>query len=114
MNRLHIRHATPADAASIAKIHIQSWQETYADIFSQTFLDSLQVQERQKHWFQTISNNEEQVFVAEKDGAIVGFSSLAMRQTPKKIVLILLHYTCCKLFKSKELVDSYLTLSEIK
>lgn len=84
MNRLHIRHATPADAASIAKIHIQSWQETYADIFSQTFLDSLQVQERQKHWFQTISNKEELVFMAEKDGAIVGFSSLAMRQTPKK------------------------------
>lgn len=49
LNRLHIRHATPTDAASITKIHIQSWQETYADIFLQTFLDSLQVQERQKH-----------------------------------------------------------------
>ncbi|MFD2729837.1 hypothetical protein [Enterococcus camelliae] len=114
MNRLHIRHATPADAASIAKIHIQSWQETYADIFSQTFLDSLQVQERQKHWFQTISNNEEQYLWPKRTQPLLVFHHWQCVKRPKRTVLILLHYTYCKLFKSNELVDSYLTLSEIK
>lgn len=71
---MKIRKATQQDAPGIAKVHVDSWRTTYQNIVPDTFLDSLNYEDRTKRWEQNV--NQSSVFVAETDdGKIVGFST---------------------------------------
>jgi len=72
---INIRTATPSDAAQIAFVHIDSWRTTYRNIVSEDFLDSLNVQTRTNYWHSVLTTKSENVFVAERDGKIVGFAT---------------------------------------
>lgn len=50
MASVSIREATLQDAADIARVHIMAWQETYRGIAPQTYLDSLDINERIESW----------------------------------------------------------------
>lgn len=81
---MHIRRATEKDALGIDKVHIQSWKETYADIVSQEYLDSLKVENRLKLWETSLSENPNAapVFVAVNSSEeIIGFGSFGEERT---------------------------------
>jgi L-amino acid N-acyltransferase YncA len=73
-----IRKACPEDARGIARVHVQSWRETYQGIVDHVYLDSLDVIHRTRRWKEMLKKPKEQswTFVAEdSDGKIVGFTS---------------------------------------
>lgn len=69
-----IRKADLRDTQEIAKVHVESWKTTYADIVPDEYLQNLTYESREQIWINSIPNGG--VFVAEnKEGNIVGFSS---------------------------------------
>ncbi|MFJ7747098.1 GNAT family N-acetyltransferase [Peribacillus sp. NPDC097295] len=69
-----IRKATLNDAKGIAKVHVDSWKTTYANIMPVEYLNQLSYEERERLWEKNMTNSD--VFVAENaEGKIVGFSS---------------------------------------
>ena len=69
-----IRVATNADIADLARVHVQSWRETYAGIVPQKYLDDLSLESREQQWQRTLEFGNA-VFVAEVADQIVGFVS---------------------------------------
>lgn len=75
-----IRPATPEDAPGIAKVHTQSWAETYRGLMPDDFLDRMTSNaaraRRETTWVQTITQQRERVYAAEWNGEIVAFASV--------------------------------------
>lgn len=73
-----IRPATPADAERIAAVHIASWREAYRGVVPDDHLAALDEAARAQTWRDTLTGLErnQDVWVAEDEGAIVGFSYL--------------------------------------
>jgi L-amino acid N-acyltransferase YncA len=71
-----IRLATPDDADAIARIHVASWQHTYADVLPASFLDHLSATDDARRWRRIILEQRQLfVYVAERPaGTIVGFA----------------------------------------
>jgi len=67
-----IRRAEPEDAAGIAHVQVQSWRSTYAGIVPDGFLAQMSENEQTARWKLLQAGNE--VFVAERDGHVVGFA----------------------------------------
>jgi L-amino acid N-acyltransferase YncA len=81
-----IRKATKEDANGIAKVHVESWRETYAGIISQDYLDSLKAEVRLPLWKKSLSEtlDTSPVFVAVNDeNKVVGFASFGKERTGK-------------------------------
>ncbi|MBT2606531.1 GNAT family N-acetyltransferase [Bacillus sp. ISL-53] len=71
---MRIRKAVLTDAKGIAKVHVDSWKTTYANIIPDEYLNNLVYEGREQLWKGNIPNSD--VFVAEnEEGKIVGFSS---------------------------------------
>lgn len=70
---INIRQATLEDAASIAQVHVQAWQESYQGILDQTILDTLSVEQRLVGRLKFFSESSKGQFVASLGEAIVGF-----------------------------------------
>ncbi len=69
-----IRKAILSDTKGIAKVHVESWKTTYANIVPNEYLNNLTYESREQIWINSISNGG--VYVAENnEGEIVGFSS---------------------------------------
>jgi len=43
-----IRKALPVNAEAVAKVHVQSWQETYRGIMEDEYLDKLSIKSAKK------------------------------------------------------------------
>jgi len=75
-----IRPAVPSDAASIATVHIQSWQAAYRGQLPDRYLDELdrEFPRRTEFWRTHISTPPEntEIWVAEDPTRIVGFLAL--------------------------------------
>jgi L-amino acid N-acyltransferase YncA len=67
-----IRVATVQDAGAIARVHVESWQTTYAGIVPEDYLANLDVVQREASWREWLTFDVD-VFVAEVDGEVVGF-----------------------------------------
>ena len=71
---MRIRKAVLTDAKGIAKVHVDSWKTTYANIIPDKYLNNLNYEGREQLWKGNIPNSD--VFIAEnEEGKIVGFSS---------------------------------------
>ena len=73
-----IRRGRPADAAGIARVHVDSWRTSYQGIVPADFLAGLSYERRQRRWDETLTRTDrgEVVYVAEDEsGQIVGFAS---------------------------------------
>jgi GNAT superfamily N-acetyltransferase len=64
-----------ADAEEIARVHVQCWQESYADILPAEFLKKLSAEARIAQWRRTISDPDVFMRVARDASGIVGFVS---------------------------------------
>ncbi len=74
--KVSIRLAQPSDSKAIAKVHVQSWQETYEGIIPADYLANLSVEQRESMWTEILSSpNPDHVFVAMVDDEVVGFIS---------------------------------------
>jgi GNAT superfamily N-acetyltransferase len=62
-----IRPGTPADAEAVARVHVETWQATYAHVLPQDQLRNLSVENRAE------MHRRSPPLVAEVDGAVVGF-----------------------------------------
>lgn len=83
---MHIRRAEVGDAPGIARVHIESWKETYTGIISQEYLDSLKIEDRLGLWEKSLSQTStlSPVFVAlNEENKIVGFASYGKKRTEK-------------------------------
>ena len=69
-----IRRATWDDAGAIAHVHVESWRTTYAGIVPGSYLESLDEAQRATHWLELLKS-EYDIFVAERDGLLVGFAA---------------------------------------
>ncbi len=80
-----IRPATPADTPNVARVHVDSWPETYRGIVPDEFLDRLSYQRREQMWRGGLENPDWQgtMFVADDpaDG-VVGFAAGGPPQEP--------------------------------
>jgi ribosomal protein S18 acetylase RimI-like enzyme len=70
-----IRRATLEDAPALARVHVQTWLETYAGLLPQGVLDSISVEARRQQWEQAFAR-ENHVLVVELGDAVVGFASV--------------------------------------
>jgi ribosomal protein S18 acetylase RimI-like enzyme len=70
-----VRRATPEDADEIARIQVETWRVAYAHAFPAAYLTGLSVDERRLRWAQTLADGVNDVFVAERGGAVAGFVS---------------------------------------
>jgi len=76
MSEIVVRPATPEDAAGMARVHVQSWQETYRGLESDEVLDAPDfVERRERMWDRTLADPERtRAAVAEADGEVVGIA----------------------------------------
>jgi ribosomal protein S18 acetylase RimI-like enzyme len=72
-----IRRAASPDAPDLARMHVESWRETYPGLVPAVMLSSLSVDARTAAWSRILSEpaRATAVFVAELDGRIVAFGS---------------------------------------
>lgn len=73
---IRVRDAVPADAAAIARIHVDTWHTTYAGIVPAAFLAGLSYAAREQAWSQTLSADlpAASMLVAETEaGVVIGF-----------------------------------------
>jgi ribosomal protein S18 acetylase RimI-like enzyme len=74
-----IRIASVDDAASIARVHIASWQQAYEGIVSAEYLTSLDPAARQERWAQNLRDGARdgvRTWVADAGSRILGFASV--------------------------------------
>lgn len=76
MKNYEIQSALIGDQDQLAKVHIQAWQEAYAELIPQSYLDGLsaELDERTENWRRALVNPERWIWVARVSGKIVGFS----------------------------------------
>jgi GNAT superfamily N-acetyltransferase len=77
-----IRPATEADAPAIARVHFDSWVDTYGSVFPPRVFEEFSLESRERLWRRTASEarsdaaRRTELLVAEDDGVVVGFVSL--------------------------------------
>ena len=74
---IRIRAANPADADSMARVHVDTWRTAYAGIVPDEYLDGLSHQDRRLRWKEILTTDQPATsnFVAETGGGeVVGFS----------------------------------------
>jgi len=71
-----IRVATPADAAAVAHIHVESWKVAYRGIMPDDAIARTDLAYRTAFWTDRIANHEWPVFVIEEDGKLVAFCQM--------------------------------------
>jgi L-amino acid N-acyltransferase YncA len=79
-----IRRATTADAPAIAAVRIDAWRTTYRGLIPDAYLDGMQLEQSTALWDRVLSagRNDTSVFVAEKDGRVIGFAAGNMLKEP--------------------------------
>ncbi|MCK5517907.1 MAG: GNAT family N-acetyltransferase [Alphaproteobacteria bacterium] len=85
MEKFFIREATVADADAIARVHVDSWRESYAGIFPDDILRNLSWEERAGYWKKELLEEKSQgkIFVAEEGGIVKGFVSAGKSRKPE-------------------------------
>jgi ribosomal protein S18 acetylase RimI-like enzyme len=61
------------DAPAIAQVHVASWRSAYRPLFPESVLAALSIADLEAKWKESIVAGTSRVFVAEADGAVIGF-----------------------------------------
>lgn len=73
-----IRPARPADAADLARIYVESWQDTYAGLLPHTVLSAMSPERQAARWL-AVMGGPGQVLLAETAGhGAIGLASLGL------------------------------------
>lgn len=79
---MDVRRATVADAATIADVHVRTWQAAYEHVFGRERLAGIDPERRRAGWERAIDGGED-VFVLEADGRVVAFVSVGPSRDPE-------------------------------
>jgi len=71
-----VRAARVTDATAIGAVHVRAWQIGYRGIMPDSYLDGLSARERARMWAEQLAKppSDRVLFVAEREGTIVGFA----------------------------------------
>jgi ribosomal protein S18 acetylase RimI-like enzyme len=78
-----VREAIEADAAGIAKVHVDTWRSTYRGIVSDDVLDGLSYNDRESMWrlALTTRRSDNHLYVVESaDGEVIGFAAAGLER----------------------------------
>lgn len=75
-----IRHANIEDAEAIAKLHVQSWQETYQDMVYPHILAEHNLEKRLQLWPQVLKLDNHIVLLSEQAGQLQGFIDVSLNE----------------------------------
>ena len=78
---MKIRLAKKSDFEEIANIHIESWQDSYSDVFPPDFLNNQIVPSLRQHW-KDIETEEDDIILVAEEREIVGFIAVWCRPVP--------------------------------
>jgi ribosomal protein S18 acetylase RimI-like enzyme len=70
-----IAPAGPADAAALARLHVEAWRETYVGILPQAYLDRMSTALHEHRWRQRLASTREVTLAAEGRDGLVGYVS---------------------------------------
>ncbi|WP_193370794.1 GNAT family N-acetyltransferase [Pelagibius marinus] len=86
MNEIFVlRPALPRDADAIARIHVETWQNTYAGLVPSDYLARMSVARSSPQWHRAAAKAEKgnDLMVAEVDEEVVGFISFGPTRNPE-------------------------------
>lgn len=83
-NTLVIRSPRPEEAKTLAELHLATWEETYADVFTPEAWGPEARRQRLEQWnaICTAPRETDCIRVAERDGALVGFAGAGASDDP--------------------------------
>ncbi|MES2171145.1 MAG: GNAT family N-acetyltransferase [Actinomycetota bacterium] len=70
-----VRRAELLDAPAIARVHLAAHLEAYSHVIDPALLEDFTLEMREGVWAKSLEHGGSDVWVAERDGEIVGFSS---------------------------------------
>jgi ribosomal protein S18 acetylase RimI-like enzyme len=79
MIRSVVRSATRDDIPALARVHVQSWLETYGGLVPTEILDAITLEARVLQWERTF-DQPHGIFVALENDVVVGFASCGAAQ----------------------------------
>jgi GNAT superfamily N-acetyltransferase len=82
--RVVVREASPLDAGAVAQVQVSSWRAAYRGIVPNSFLDSMDVDERTERWREGITDRPggQITFLAELDEVAAGFGAVGACRDP--------------------------------
>lgn len=86
MNDLEVlRPALPRDADAIARVHVETWQNTYAGLVPSDYLARMSVARSSPQWHRAAAKAEKgnDLMVVEVGGEVVGFVSFGPTRSPE-------------------------------
>lgn len=75
-----IRTATVDDVAAIARIHVQSWQETYAEMLYPHIVAEQTIETRLQLWSQVLQLKNHIILLYEDAGQVQGFIDVSLNE----------------------------------
>jgi ribosomal protein S18 acetylase RimI-like enzyme len=94
--QIHIRRATPEDAASLAAVEVTSWRTAYRGLMPDALLDGLSEAEPTEGWHQNLlkhgTSGRKRVLLAVSDAGVRGFVRIGAEQEAHQIGLVYLLY----------------------
>jgi len=72
---IELTKATPEDASIVAHLHIMGWRDGYSGLLPQSYLDSLDIQERTERWHKNLTEGSV-LWIAKYENeaaALIGF-----------------------------------------
>jgi ribosomal protein S18 acetylase RimI-like enzyme len=67
--------AGPGDAQDLARVHVQSWRETYPGLLPKAYLDAMSVERHARLWRRRLMGADEITLAAEGAEGLVGYCS---------------------------------------
>ena len=77
-----LRRATPADAAAVGRIHVESWNVAYRGIMPDDVIAKTDLACRTRFWAERIADRDWPVFVIEEAGECVAFCQMIPSRDP--------------------------------
>ena len=77
-----ISPAGPGDAGDLARVHVQSWRETYPDLLPQAYLDAMSIPRHARLWRRRLMSTHEVTLAAEGVDGLVGYCSGGPSRAP--------------------------------
>ena len=74
-----VRRATTSDAPQVSEVHVASWRRGYSGLLPADYLARLRPSDRVEEWQRLLQLDDDgfRVFVAERDGRILGLGATA-------------------------------------